>query len=183
MQTVALKLKLAISTILRRKIMAISTLNQYLTWPATLFKKNVQKYSKPPNLNCPKCNFWRSRDESLKIFFWRYHGEARGDRGTFRHLVGGLGHSGLVSPLFLFLGTFLLHQLVRITMDLTHIRRRSRTTLSKNGFPFYFGISHLFGINPVCLSVLKLDPAEYVTTDPFNSKKKSEKLAVAVHVL
>jgi len=34
----------------------------------------------------------------------------------------------------------------------------------------------------VCLSVLKLAPAEYAT-NAFNSKYKYEKLAVAIHVL
>jgi len=48
---------------------------------------------------------------------------------------------------------------------------------------FYFTLNLPFIWNyPICLSVLKLAPAEYAA-NAFNSKQKYEKLAVVVQVL
>ena len=52
--------------------------------------------------------------------------------------------------------------------DLTHIQQRGRgRRVLKNVLLFYFGISHLF--RSMCLSVLKLAPAEYAAI-VFSSK-------------
>ena len=67
-----------------------------------------------------------------------------------------------------------------VSRDLTHIAT-ARTTPGK--MYFYLTLEFLIFWNyPVCLSVLKLAPAEYAT-NAFSSKWKCEKLAVVVHAL
>ena len=57
----------------------------------------------------------------------------------------------------------------------------ARAIPSKNVFLFYYGFVFIWNY-PVCLSAVKLAPAEYPVND-FSSKLKYEKLAVVVHIL